>query len=174
MIPGMPDDLPVDVLTELGRVTWAAIKLEDYTEGLCSTIDPANPREDRRQVSRKIKDAKRVLEGWPTSRVRDDAMAWLERAINAIEQRNAALHATPVVLLRDGAEHQLFLGEMPRASRPYNERPLTVESLSGLRSVLENACSGWVDITVAAGAESRRQRDSGGRAVTDEAPYEVL
>jgi hypothetical protein len=29
----MPDDLPVDVLTELGRVTWAAIKLEDYTEG---------------------------------------------------------------------------------------------------------------------------------------------
>jgi hypothetical protein len=171
MILGMPDDLPVDVLTELGRVTWAAIKLEDYTEGLCSTIDPANPREDRRQVSRKIKDAKRVLEGWPTSRIRDDAMAWLERASNAIEQRNAALHATPVVLLRrDGAEHQLFLGEMPRASRPYNERPLTVESLSGLRSVLENACSRWVDITVAAGAESRRQRDSGGRAMTDEAP----
>jgi len=54
----MPDDLPVDVLTELGRVTWAAIKLEDYTEGLCSLIDPANPRTDKRQVSQKIKDAK--------------------------------------------------------------------------------------------------------------------
>ena len=47
----MSTDLPVDVLTELGRVTWAAIKLEDYTEGLCSLIEPTNPRTDRRQVS---------------------------------------------------------------------------------------------------------------------------
>jgi hypothetical protein len=65
------DDLLVEVLTELGRVTWAAIKLEDYTESLCSTIDPANPRTDRRQVSTKIKDAKKVLNGWPTSAARD-------------------------------------------------------------------------------------------------------
>jgi hypothetical protein len=75
-------------------VTWAAIKLEDYTEGLCSLIDPANPRTDKRQVSQKIKDARRVLDGWPSSTVRDDTMAWLERAGHAIEQRNAALQFT--------------------------------------------------------------------------------
>jgi hypothetical protein len=157
----MPDDLPVDVLTELGRVTWAAIKLEDYTEGLCSLIEPANPRTDKRQLSQKIRDAMRVLEGWPSSPVRDDAVAWLERASHAIEQRNAALHATPMVQLGrpPATERRLFLGEMPRANRPYNERPLTVESLSALRSVLEGASSGWVDIAVGAGTESRLQRN---------------
>lgn len=114
----MPDDLPVDVLTELGRVTWAAIKLEDYTESLCAFIQPANPRTDKRQVSQKIKDAKRVLKGWPNSRVREDAMTWLERASYAIEQRNAALHATPVVQLGcpTANEQRLLLGEMPRES----------------------------------------------------------
>jgi hypothetical protein len=159
----MPDDLPVDVLTELGRVTWAAIKLEDYTEGLCSLIDPTNPRTDKRQVSQKIKDAKRVLQGWPSSSVRDDAMAWLERASHAIEKRNAALHATPVVQLGrpPATEQRLFLGEMPRADRPYNERPLTVESLSALRSELEDAFSGWRDVAIAAGAESRLQTSRG-------------
>jgi len=156
----MPDFLPVDVLTELGRVTWAAIKLEDYTEGLCSIIEPTNPRTDKRQVSWKIRDAKRVLAGWPSSAARDDAAAWLERASHAIEQRNAALHATPVVQLGypPTTEDRLFLGEMPRANRPYNERPLTVESLSALRSVLETASSRWVDVAVAAGTESRHQR----------------
>jgi hypothetical protein len=155
----MPADLPVDVLTELGRVTWAAIKLEDYTEGLCSLIEPANPRTDRRQVSQKIKDAKRVLMSWPSSTVRDDAIGWLERASHAIEKRNAALHATPVVQISHSpaTEQRLFLGEMPRKDRPYNERPLTVESLSALRSVLEDAFSGWREVAIAAGTESRLQ-----------------
>jgi hypothetical protein len=35
-IRAMPDELSVDVFTELGRLTWAAIKLEGYVEGLCS------------------------------------------------------------------------------------------------------------------------------------------
>src|SRR5262249_43753365 len=97
-IPIMPvDDLPIDVLTELGRVTWAAIKLEDYDENLCSFIDPANPRTDKRQVSQKIRDAQKVLTGRAASATRDEARTWLERARQAIEQRNAALHATPVV-----------------------------------------------------------------------------
>ena len=47
-------DLDTDVLIELGRVAWAAIVLEDYVEGLCSFIDPSNPREDRRSVGQKI------------------------------------------------------------------------------------------------------------------------
>ncbi len=153
----MPDELPAKVLTELGRVTWAAIKLEDYTESLCSFIEPANPRTDKRQVSRKINDAKRVLTGWPTSETRDEATAWLERASLAIEDRNAALHATPVVWMGGSDHGKLFLGEMPRANRLYNERPLTVESLSALRSVLENAASGWRDIVIAISVESRLQ-----------------
>jgi hypothetical protein len=117
----MPDDLPLDVLTELGRVTWAAIKLEDYTESVCSFIKPTNPRMDKRQVGQKMKDAKKVLRSWPNSEVRDNTTTWLGRARNEIEHRNAALHATPVVQLGHSlaGEERLFLGEMPRANRPY-------------------------------------------------------
>jgi hypothetical protein len=43
---------------------------------------------------------------------------------------------------------------MPRKGRPYCERPLTVESLSELRSVLENAADGWRDLVIALATES--------------------
>jgi hypothetical protein len=156
-IPAMPDELSVDVFTELGRVTWAAIKLEDYVEGLCSHIDPANPRTDRRQVSTKIRDAQRVLAARTRSATRDEAAEWLEHARQAIERRNAAMHATPIVWVgRKHAEERLGLGEMPRKGRPYFERPLTVESLSELRSVLENAADGWRDLVIALDTESMR------------------
>jgi hypothetical protein len=153
----MPDDLPVDVLTELGRVTWAAIKLEDYAAGICSIIDPANPRTDRRQIGQKIKDAKKVLAGRTPSAARDEAVVWLDRARDAIKRRNAALHATPVVQIGQGrlGEWPLLLGEMPRKDRPYYERPLTVESLSELRSVLEDAAGGWRDLIIALGSAPR-------------------
>lgn len=154
----MPDDLlPVEVLTELGRVTWAAILLEDYTEDLCSSIDPTNPRTDKRPISQKINDAKKVLNGWPVSRVRDNAIAWLERVSYAIGKRNAAFHAEPIVRVGGSDDGQLLLGETPRANRLYAERPLTVESLSVLRFALENASSEWADIHVAVMAESQRQ-----------------
>jgi len=149
------DDLPIDVLTELGRVTWAAIKLEDYVESVCSFIEPANPRTDMRQLGQKIKDAQKVLTAKPVSATRDQAKVWLERARQAIEQRNAALHATPVVHL--GEPQRLLLGEMPRKGRPYFERPLTVEALGELRSVLEDAADGWRELVIAMGTEFRLQ-----------------
>jgi hypothetical protein len=154
-IPAMSDELSVDVFTELGRVTWAAIKLEDYVEDVCLHIEPVNPRTDKRQVSTKIKDAQRVLAARPRSATRDKAAEWLERGRQAIERRNAALHATPIVWVGpERVADRLGLGEMPRKGRPYFERPLTVESLSELRSVLENAADGWRDLVVASGAES--------------------
>jgi hypothetical protein len=156
-IPAMPDELSVDVFTELGRVTWTAIKLEDYVEGLCSHIDPANPRTDKRQVSTKIRDAQRVLAARTRSATRDEAAEWLEQARHAIERRNAAMHATPIVWIgRKRAEDRLGLGAMPRKGRPYFGRPLTVESLSELRSVLVNAADGWRDLVIALDTESMR------------------
>jgi hypothetical protein len=142
-IPAMPDALSVDVFAELGRVTWAAIKLEDCFEDVCSHIDPANPRTDKRPVSAKIRDAQRVLAGRTRSAARDKAAEWLEHARLAMERRNASLHATPIVWVgRECAEDRLGLGEMPRQGRLYFERPLTAESLSEPR-VTKPASSSW-------------------------------
>jgi hypothetical protein len=91
--------------------------------------------------------------------VRDEAIVWLERARQAIERRNAALHATPIVWIGLDQGGQLRLGEMPRKGNPYVERPLTVESLSELRSVLEYAADGWVDLAVKMGTEPRPEPD---------------
>jgi len=64
-------------------------------------------------------------------------------------------HATPIVWVGPGrTEERLGLGEMPCKGRPYSERPLTVESLRSLRSVLKNAADGWGELVVALGAES--------------------
>lgn len=154
----LDDDLPHGVFTELGRVTWAAILLEDYAEGLCSIIQPANPRTDGRPVGQKIREAHRVLADWPaSSQTRSATDAWLERARAAIERRNAAMHATPVVLSRRGhPDHgQQYIDEMPRGDRPYRQLPLMIEALSELRSVLTDARSGWRDLAVAVHAEGR-------------------
>ena len=48
------------------------------------------------------------------------------------------------------------LGEMPRKGRPYFGRPLTVESLSELCSVLANAAYGRRDLAIARDTDSTR------------------
>ena len=88
-IPAMPDELSVDVFTELRRVTSAAIKLEDYVEGLS------------------------VLAARTRSATRDEAAEWLEHVRQAIERLNAAMHATM------GGEISRSLGTpIPRARFP--------------------------------------------------------
>jgi hypothetical protein len=162
-LPCMPDELPVDVLTELGRVTWAVIKLEDYAEDLCRKIEPVDLRKaDKRPVSQKIKAAKDALSSRTPSATRDSALAWLECARQAMERRNAALHATPITWIgREPGARQLGLGKMPRDGSPYAELPLTVESLSELRSVLEAAAGGWADLAIALAAESGNWEPAG-------------
>jgi hypothetical protein len=142
-------------LTELGRVTWAAIRLEDYTESVCAFVDPHNPQTDRRQIGQKVKDATSVLRAWPNSGPREDVLAWLTRATDALDRRNAILHATPVVNLRTRGSEQL-LGAMPRKGSAYAEHPLTVEYLAQLEATLRAATDGWKEIVHFAWTERKR------------------
>jgi hypothetical protein len=106
-----------------------------------------------------VKDAEKALTGQAPSTARDKATVWLDRASHAIEQRNATLHAVPVVRFeagRLGAQEQ-FLGEMPRKGRAYYERPLTVESLNELRTRLEEAAAGWKDVLLALAMAARQE-----------------
>jgi hypothetical protein len=52
-LPCMPDKLPVEVLTELGRVTWAVVRLEDYVQ-LPSRLLTRTPQLSHRSHARDL------------------------------------------------------------------------------------------------------------------------
>ena len=140
----MSDELPEEVLIELGRFTWAAILLGDLTDSLCGVIQYANPREDKRSIGQKIKGARRELRTWRQSPDIDAIDSWLVRAAEALQQRNALLHSVPVVLMdREGRSVGHALGEMPRAGSEYFERHLTVAGVRQVHRRLSMAQEGW-------------------------------
>ena len=140
----MSHPLPDDVLVELGKLTWAAIRLEDLADSLCNAVRHANPREDRRGIGQKIKDARRDLKTWEEAPEVVQVDSWLARAGQALERRNAILHSVPLrVFDRDGGDIGFALGEMPRGDHSYFERHVTVEALQEVRNELEHAQQGW-------------------------------
>lgn len=154
------DDLGDEVFAELGRVTWAAVHLEDFTTTMCAFIRPTDPRTDRRILGQKIKDAQQVLDTWPTTPARDNTKVWLERARNAIDKRNASLHAAPLTWFAPDGRPRHALGDTPRGDRSYAERPMTVESLGELRQELTEPLRDWRPVLLAASAEAKRLRNS--------------
>lgn len=129
------DELDDEVLTELGRVTWASLHLED---GVSWTCVLSNPDDDNaRQISERAKAVKTLLGKQPASLPRDAVIAWLDKATDVLDRhRNQIMHARPLVAPGvDEASSVSVLGVMPRRGRggrpdrPYGERPLTVEHL---------------------------------------------
>jgi hypothetical protein len=104
----------------------------------------ANPREDRRQIGTKIKDALKALNQWPDGSEVDQIRDWLARAQLALEKRNAFLHSVPLVLFD---EHFRKIGdavgEMPRGDRAYYLRRMDVDEVQKVRAVLDAAQEGW-------------------------------
>jgi hypothetical protein len=138
------DDLPDNVLIELGRLTWAAILLEDLTDSMCTFIHHTNPREDRRSIGQKIKDARRDLRTWGESLDIEHVESWLFRAAQALERRNALLHSVPLVVLdHEGQPVGHALGEMPRTGSEYFERRLTGAGVRHVHDELHAARQGW-------------------------------
>jgi hypothetical protein len=140
MAAGVPSD---EVLTELGRVTYAAIVLEDLTAAVCHAVKRVDPRTDTRPIGQKIEEALKELQRRSPS---DAVGTWLTAARSAIRERNAALHAIPLVVQQaPGADPLPFshaLGEK-RKDAPYMERPLSVPALQPLREQLELAAADW-------------------------------
>ncbi len=90
-----PDDPEDAVLLELGRMTWAAIKLEDVIPTMRRAIGPEPDRLSRAPASEWIKDALRCLARWPESETREAAIQWLNAAECALKERNRILHSVP-------------------------------------------------------------------------------
>jgi hypothetical protein len=147
------DSPPDDVLVELGKLTWAAINLEDAVYTVCQRIEPVD---DYRSVpiGKQISQAREALRAQPDEALRAKADAWLESASRALADRNAILHAVPVTVMPlapsiTPGDLDPLLAHLPRdKAREPVHTPLTV---SGLRAVwwhLEAARAGWVELAV--------------------------
>ena len=143
----MPDELPDEVLIELGRLTWSAIHLEDLTDAMCHQVVHKDPRVDQRPIGRKITDAIEALDLWEgqgseVGQIRD----WLDRAQRALQMRNAILHSTP--LIRFDEHYRKIghaLGELPKGDRAYYVRPMEVSELREVRAELDAAQEDWLE-----------------------------
>ncbi len=89
------ETLPDDTLIELGRLTWATIKLEACCDEILSLIEwSVSPKSALRPTSQRIQDAIEVLEGWPVERAQDAAIAWLFGVREALDRRQTILHGS--------------------------------------------------------------------------------
>jgi len=150
----IPHDSPSDeVLLELGRLTWAAINLEDVVYTVCQCIRPNGDYRDTPAVAR-IKQAREALTTQPDEKLRARADKWLEAAAQALADRHAVLHSEPVTFVSLSADVtpgdlDPLLAHFPRdRSRPQVNTPLTASALRSLRWHLESARAGWVELAV--------------------------
>jgi hypothetical protein len=116
---------------------------------------------------------------WPVSVARDDADAWITRAVAALDSRNGLLHAKvgrgfedadgavphgAVLLLEpyiQRAPTTLSLGVMPRGATPYAELSLAPGALQEVARQLSEATDGWREVLLAVDQESKRQTMDG-------------
>lgn len=148
-------DLPDDVLIELGRLTLAALDLEDAIYAVCRFIKPRHGPLDTHPIGPRIDEARADLATCPAEPMRDRAEAWLAEAKAAMDDRNAVLHAEAVsfvpwpdtVSIPDVPRDWLHL--RPRdESKPMVRIPLTTDGLRPLGRRLERATHGWDEIAV--------------------------
>lgn len=158
-VPDEPDDA---VLLELGRMTWAAINLEDVIPTMRRAIGPEPKGLARTPASEWIKDALKCLAGWRESEAREAAIRWLNAALRALKERNRVLHSVPVTVYTrhpDGrfTEHGQALDHLPRgAADSFSRMPMAAEALRRVRQELADARQGWLEILQALVEESQR------------------
>jgi len=155
---GKPDEA---ALLELGRVTWAAINLEDVVYGMGDAVGLDTAELTAKPVSVCIKQVLEVMDGWPRSEIREDARRWFTTAHQALDARNSVLHAIPGVWVtlagdRMVTPHGPVLEDLGGRGRGYQRRSMTEEGLRPVRLRLEEARAGWVEIFLALAEEHRR------------------
>lgn len=144
-----PDD---DALLELGRVTWAAINVEDIAYTLARFIKPRHGPFNDHPIGARIKEARAdLVELYVPDAARDAADAWLAEAAAVLAARNAIFHSVPVTFdLIPGTtsvEESLgqWLAHFPRdKSKGAVHTKLTSAALLPIRRRLDAARQGWM------------------------------
>jgi hypothetical protein len=83
--------LPDDVLLELGKMTWAAINLEDVVYEVCRAVRPRGNLYDSTPIGSRIDQAVKDLADRPDDELKANTRAWLVEAKGALIERNSVL-----------------------------------------------------------------------------------
>jgi hypothetical protein len=157
---GQPDEA---ALLELGRMTWAAINLEDVVHGMGDSLGLDSAELARGPVSACITRLLDVLGSCPESEIREYASRWFIGARQALQARNSVLHAVPGVWVTIDSDHTVtqhgpVLEDLGRAGRPYQRRLMSSDEVRPVRLQLEQARAGWVEIFLALAEQHERTR----------------
>jgi hypothetical protein len=158
------DSLTDAELRELGRVTWAAIRLEDVARSVCSFI-LGWPVSLRDPIGTQVDKSLARLDPVSIDPKIAEIAAWLRRAKSALKERNGLLHGIPVGVLGevDGEPGELpgtYLQHIPRKGRLPAPIKIDAQTLSGLADRLEAAYPGWAEASM----ESARLAEAGALA----------
>jgi hypothetical protein len=143
----IPDAPSNDVLLELGRLTWAAINLEDVVYTVCDCVKPSFDPPGAQPIGSAIARARKDLRDTGDAALRLRADSWLAAAGEALEARNTVLHSMPVPF---GVRLGPGTGDVPpnglmHFRRGHDEATatmLTVDDLGRIRRKLELAFGG--------------------------------
>ena len=138
------DDPPDDAaLLELGRLTWAAILLEDYTRAVCRDVCA---QRDKDSTGDQVKKARSALHAVTDKELRQHTDAWLQRALDALNARHSVLHATALVFVPwagtvpvEGVPRHYLADYGRPGQRPAQQHVVAVEALRELTSRLTGA-----------------------------------
>lgn len=154
--PDYVDQTHQDVLTELGRLTLAAVYLEDYARALIWRLVPNEMGAvDTAPIGNRIDAAVRAANKLNDATLAAEIKTWLSEVKAALGQRNTILHSTPVTYMPlpgvsavEGTTGE-FLHHFP--SDPNRAQVQTALTVTGLRPIsvrLIRVRGSWRDLTV--------------------------
>jgi hypothetical protein len=148
-VDGDPDD---GVLLELGRLTWAAMALEEVVYTVCRVVKPRHGPYDDHPIGARVAEGLRDLHDLDPP-LQGTVRAWLVEAKDSLAARNSVLHSTHVVFeplpgtTPIPATTGAFLAHFPRCGNGTQvQTPLTVAGLAPLCRRLEAARQDWVAV----------------------------
>jgi hypothetical protein len=152
--------LPDASLRALGRIAWAAINLEDWTNSNCELV--LSEFDSRIPIGDHIDQAVKVARTWVHSPTTDSAIQWMLRSKELMQQWNQILHSVPVQILPDKHDAVVYF---PKRDKQSGLRDAAVETsmhhdvLNAIADEFELHLDGWRDARMALNGAKRAQAD---------------
>ena len=143
-LSGHEEDLDVEVIFALGRLTWAALNLDAQVGDFAQLILVRGRL--RTPIGELLEDAMSDLRARPENLAVTQALGWCERAKRALALRNQVMHGEPVSEYPGGPGATRYLVTWPNSGGEPVKTPLDVENLDAISSELFGVVDGFEDV----------------------------